>query len=120
MFYCLVVGSRSFNDYSLLSTTLDKLLANHTDITIVSGHAKCADTLAERYAKDHQYSLKIFHADWSIGNSAGYVRNEQMHKHIAQFPSRGCVAFWDGISRGTQHNFELVKRFDTPLRIIKF
>lgn len=120
MFYCLVVGSRTFNNYQLLSNTLDKLLKNHKDITIISGGARGADTLAERYAKERSYTLKIFPADWSLGKSAGYIRNKTMHEFIAQFPNRGCVAFWDGISRGTQHNFELVKTYNTQLRIVKF
>lgn len=120
MFYCLVIGSRTFNDYSLMYATLDKMLINYTDITIVSGGASGADALAERYAKDKGYALKVFPADWSLGKSAGYQRNTQMHQYIAQFPHRGCIAFWDGISRGTQHNFKLAEQLGNQIRIYKF
>lgn len=47
MFYCLVIGSRGFDNYPLLKSELDKLLVNHHSVTIVSGCAKGADTLAE-------------------------------------------------------------------------
>lgn len=120
-FYLLVAGSRSFNNYSLLKEKLDYLLKNQIskEIHIVSGGAKGTDTLAERYAREKGYQLHIFPADWnSFGKSAGYLRNKQMHEFISKFPERGCVCFWDGASRGTQHNFELCKTYGTPLRKI--
>ncbi len=121
-FYLLVAGSRGFNDYPLLKEKLDYLLQNQSgkEIHIVSGGAKGADTLAEWYAKERGYQMHVFPADWNIGKSAGYIRNKQMHQFISQFPKRGCVCFWDGESKGTQHNFELCKTFGTPLRIISF
>jgi len=120
-FICLVAGSRSFNDYELLSQTLDNLLSNQPKVAIVSGGARGADSLAERYAKEHNLPLKVFPADWNrFGKSAGYKRNRQMHEFIAQFKNRGCVCFWDGQSRGTAHNFELCKEFNNPLRIKRF
>ena len=121
MFYCLVVGSRTFNDYSLMCNVLDHLLQNHKDIVIVSGGAKGADTLAERYAKEHGYALTIFKADWNkYGKRAGFLRNEEMHKHIAKYKDKGVVAFWDGSSKGTAHNFELVLKYNNPIRIYNY
>jgi uncharacterized protein YeaO (DUF488 family) len=121
-FYLLIAGSRSFNNYPLLKEKLDYLLQNQRDkeIHIVSGGAKGADTLAKWYAKERGYQMHVFPADWSIGKSAGYRRNETMHKFIAQFEHRGCVCFWDGESKGTAHNFKLCEIFNTPLRIVRF
>lgn len=120
MFYCLVAGSRTFTDYPLLSYKLDTLLANQTDVTIISGGAFGADALAIRYAKEHGYPYKIFKAQWDLyGKAAGFKRNEQMHRYIAQFPNRGCVCFWNGTSKGTAHNFKLAEQYKTPLRIVK-
>lgn len=121
-FFCLVVGSRTFEDYSLMEQKLDKLLSAYQNrhIVIVSGGAKGADTLALEYAERHGYSTKVFLADWSKGNSAGYIRNRQMHEYLAKQKNRGCVAFWNGVSRGTAHNFKLCEEFNTPLRIIRF
>lgn len=120
-FYCLVVGSRSFSNYKLLSDKLDSLLRNYQNIVIVSGGANGADALAERYANEHGYETKIFPADWAqFGKRAGYIRNAQMHEFISKFANRGCVAFWDGQSRGTQHSFALAQEYSNPLRIIQF
>lgn len=120
-FFCLVVGSRTFNDYDLLCNKLDHLLQNQDKIVIVSGGAKGADSLAERYAKEHNYELIIFPAKWDeLGKRAGYVRNTEMHEFISHFSKRGCVAFWDGKSKGTKHNFDLAKKHNTTIKTIRF
>lgn len=122
-FYLLIAGSRTFNDYELLKERCDFFLQNQKGtIHIVSGGAKGADTLAERYAKERGYELHVFPADWNTyGNSAGYIRNEEMHKFIAKASyKKGVVCFWDGQSKGTAHNFELSKKYNNPLRVVKF
>ena len=64
MFYCLVAGSRTFNDYALLKNKLDAILSNHAPyVTIVSGGAKGADALAEQSADECGYEKKIFFAN---------------------------------------------------------
>lgn len=121
LFYCLVVGSRTFKDYDFLSSKLDSLLKNQDKVTIVSGGAYGADSLAEKYALDNDLPLVLFRANWDRdGNAAGFKRNARMHEYISQFEKRGCVAFWDGISKGTKHNFDLAKKYNTPLKIIRF
>lgn len=122
-FYCLVVGSRTFDNYQLMCEALDHLLQNKKYIVIVSGGAKGADTLAERYANEHGHRLKVFKADWNkYGKSAGYRRNEQMHLYISAHSDkdRGVVAFWDGNSKGTAQNFELAVRYNNPIRIYNY
>lgn len=122
MFYVLVAGSRTFNDYDMMLQQLDHLLQHHApNVVIVSGGAKGADSLAEHYANEKGYRNHIMPAQWDLyGKSAGYRRNEEMHQYIARFPNRGVVCFWDGESRGTAHNFELCKQYDSPLRIVQF
>lgn len=118
-FFCLVVGSRSFEDYSLLCTKLDALLTNQSNVVIVSGGSNGADALAEKYAYEHNYQVIVFPAEWEkLGKRAGYIRNVTMHKFISHFEKRGCVAFWDGKSKGTQHSFELARLYHTPIRTV--
>ena len=120
MFYCLVVGSRTFTDYSLMCEKLDKLLSRYNSlcvpICIVSGGARGADALAERYAKEHNYQLEVFHADWNkYGKSAGIRRNKQMAE-VAD----ALVAFWDGKSRGTKNMIEQMRRLKKPVKIVYY
>ena len=121
MKYVLVVGSRTFRDYEQLAEVLDRVAQGYEKITIVSGGAQGADALAKRYAKEKGYGYKEFPAEWDkYGKSAGYKRNEQMHEYIAQFDDRKVVAFWDGVSKGTQHSFDLAKKYNNELEVIKF
>ena len=120
-FHCLVVGSRGFNDYSLMCHKLDTFLANHKDPVIVSGGARGADTLAERYADERGLRKVVMKAEWDrYGEKAGYIRNREMHKYISRAKKRGVVAFWDGNSPGTRSNFSLAKEYGNDIRVVKY
>lgn len=117
-FALLIAGSRSFDDYSILTKMVNKALAQHKEdnVIIVEGGASGADSLARRYANEHQIELKEMPADWdNHGKAAGFIRNKQMHEYIAEFSKRGCLCFWDGESRGTKQNFDLAKEYHTQL-----
>ena len=112
----IVAGSREFTDYEKLRTTLDRLLSRYeiSEIEIVSGGARGADTLGERYAEEKGCPVHVFPADWEqFGKAAGYRRNVQMAEY-----ADACVAFWDGKSRGTKHMIDISKRYDLDLRVI--
>lgn len=105
MFKLIVAGGRDFNDYDLLKSKLDKLLSNKTHVEIVSGKARGADSLGEKYAKEKGYKIKEFPADWGkYGRAAGYIRNKEMAEY-----ADGCLCFWDGKSKGTKHMIDLVE-----------
>ena len=71
---------------------------NGYDITIISGGAAGADTLAERYAGNYDWPFEVYWADWSThGRGAGPVRNSSMVRDASIL-----IAFWDGESRGTK------------------
>lgn len=112
----IIAGSRNFNDYNSLKNKLDIILKNQKEVTIVSGTARGADRLGERYAEENHHKLEKYPAMWDIyGKKAGYMRNEEMAKF-----SDACVVFWDGKSKGTKHMIDIAKNFKLNLRIIKF
>lgn len=120
MYKCLVVGSRTITDYNLIKKHLDFLLQGKDDVEIVSGGANGVDKLAKRYAAEHNLKYRECPALWrKYGRSAGYKRNVHMHRYISQFPDRICVAFWDGISKGTQQSFDLSKQYNNEIVIVK-
>lgn len=97
----IVAGSRTFKDYDYLKEKLECLLGGlireGRHIEIVSGGAKGADTLGERYAIERGFGLRRFPAEWErFGKAAGGIRNQ----HMAWY-STHLVAFWDGLSTGT-------------------
>jgi hypothetical protein len=112
----IIAGGRNFNDYSSLKEFCDKILINQTDIEIVSGGARGADTLGERYAKERKYDVKIFLANWDkYGRSAGAIRNNLMSDY-----ADGLIAFWDGESKGTKHMIESATKKNLKVRICRY
>lgn len=45
---------------------------------------------------------------------------ENNGEYASLFQNRGCVVFWDGKSKGTKNDIELSKKYNVPLRIVKF
>lgn len=118
MLKVIIAGSRDFNNFELMEKLLDMYFQHYSasQIEIVSGGARGADRLGERYAQSHGMALKVMPADWNRdGKSAGYRRNESM----AQY-STHCIVFWDGESRGTQHMINLANQYKLALRIVRY
>lgn len=112
----IVAGGRDFDDYDLMCESLDKILEGKTDITIVSGKAKGADRLGERYAKERGYPVEEYPADWDLyGKGAGPFRNEKMAK-----VSQVLVAFWDFKSSGTKDMITRAQTHDLELHVVKY
>lgn len=105
-FRVIIAGSRDFADYHLLCEKCDRVLSRISigcHIVIVSGTARGADRLGERYARERGYELRRFPADWqTYGKQAGYLRNRQMSENADVL-----IAFWDGQSRGTKSMIDL-------------
>ena len=121
MFACLVAGSRCFEDVVLLFDKLDYFLQRQEEVLIVHGGAQGADSIADQYAEYRGFEAKVFLPDWEgLGKKAGFVRNKEMIDFVSKYPSKGCVVFWDGESKGTAHTINLVKEYGIPLRVIKF
>ena len=106
MFRVIIAGTRDFQDYELLREYADFKLSNITgDIEIISGGARGADALGERYARERGYQVKRFPADWKqYGKAAGPKRNEAMAKY-----ADALLAYWNGRSPGTQNMIDLAK-----------
>lgn len=98
MLRIIIAGSREFNDYERLKSALDNyLFYNEKEVQIVSGGARGADALGERYAKERNFDLKVFKADWLLhARSAGVIRNTLMSDNADVL-----IAFWNGSSKGT-------------------
>lgn len=126
-----IIGSRSFQDYKLLCETLKPYQNKITEI--ISGGAQGADELGARWCKEFlKKEPIIFEAKWDDFNAkncligknskgefyntlAGFNRNTDIIK------SADCIiAFWDGISRGTEDSLKKAKKMKKPCKIIKY
>ncbi|MFW6046326.1 MAG: DUF2493 domain-containing protein [Candidatus Woesearchaeota archaeon] len=102
-----IVGSRNFNNFKLLENTI---LGNFSNLeyidVIVSGGAKGADTLAEKFAEKYNIKTEIYKPDWKThGKKAGFIRNREIVDN-----SDFVIAFWNGESKGTLSTINLVRK----------
>lgn len=111
-----IVGCRTFNDYDLLCTyaTYIAVKSPHSFVTIISGGARGADSLAEQYAREYGYDTKIFKPEWDkYGKAAGFLRNGTIVANCDM-----VLAFWDGKSQGTADTIARAKKAKKPTFII--
>jgi len=129
----IVAGGRDFSDYNYLCKSLDFMLKNYkpSEILIVSGKAKGADSLGERYAGERGITVKDFKANWKDLTTqpvkirsntygeynclAGIVRNHEM----GDFASH-AVVYWDGVSTGSKDMQDYMKDQCKPVKVFSY
>ena len=106
-----IVGHRDFTDYRLFRSFVDQY---EMDIScIVSGGARGADTLAERYAKECNIPFILHPALWDVyGKSAGPRRNK-----LIVADADKMIAFLAPGSRGTANSISLARQKGIPVYI---
>jgi len=125
----IIAGSRDFNNYNLLrfkcldifrSLKAKGYNTKRGNVEIISGTARGADKLGERFSKEFGLKLKRFSADWSLGKRAGYLRNKEMARYASEDKELGAlIAFWNGKSKGTRHMINLAKKYNLTVFVIK-
>ena len=110
----IIAGSRTFNNYRLLETTLAKCPWKITQV--ISGGARGADTLGEKWARQHSVPLTVIRANWDAdGASAGYIRNTRMADK-----AETVILFWDGNSKGTRHMLDIAQYSGMRTILVRF
>jgi hypothetical protein len=137
----IIFGSRRLRNYRFVRQSLDRLLQNvHQQIVVVrSGHAKGADQLGERYAREVlRIEPEIYEALWNAitddavirirddgsryNHAAGVQRNEQMIIGRDERKATHAIAFKPDYceSKGTDDMTERCRRHGVLLKIVKF
>lgn len=116
MFKVVIAGSRSFNDYEKLKSFCDSVLSNKEDVEIVSGCCiRGADRFGELYAKEKNFCLTLFPADWGKYNkSAGVIRNKEMADY-----ADALIVFWDGVSKGTENMIKMAEKKNLSIKVCR-
>ncbi|OQM74911.1 DUF2493 domain-containing protein [Manganibacter manganicus] len=121
----LACGGREYRDYRRLSSVLDNLCHERgwivgspdglwmPNVTVISGMARGADTLAVDWATDNFCPTLKFYADWDThGKAAGPIRNQQMIDEgkpdlVVAFPGGRGTA--DMVRRSRKAGIEVVE-----------
>lgn len=134
----IIAGGREFNDYELLRKTLNEYFESTLNvkaselpleieqeslrIEIISGGAKGADSLGEKYAEEYGIPVVRYPADWKkYGRAAGPKRNEEMARAAATDGISGVLfAFWNGTSSGTANMIKTAEKFKLDVKIVLY
>ena len=114
----IIAGGRDFDDYEMLDKRVRAIIYDlpQEEIEIVSGGARGADALGERFADAHDLAMVRFPADWDKhGKAAGHIRNAQMADYGTHL-----IAFWDEVSRGTKNMIENARKRGLQVRVITY
>lgn len=112
-----IVGGRDFNNYDILKNTLQNFIeSGNLPSAIVSGGAKGADSLAEKFASEFNLEMIVFQPDYKrFGRGATSIRNTQIIEN-----SDIVFAFWDGKSKGTLDSINKSKKMEKLLFIVNY
>lgn len=115
----IIAGSRDFQDYEFLRDSLafffDLKEVDPKDLIIISGGARGADALGERFAKELNIPVEVFPADWDLhGKAAGPIRNQQMAEYADYL-----IAFRKNESKGTTNMINCMKKLNKPSMVFE-
>lgn len=116
MFRLLITGSRTWSDVAVIEREF-AVVAEHegSDVVLVSGGAKGADTLCEQVAERYGWVVERHLPDWSVGKRAGFDRNRLMVDLGADY----CLAFILDDSAGASQCSRIAKEAKIPTKRIK-
>lgn len=106
----IIAGSREITDYDQVKQAVEDCGWNIT--SVVSGTANGVDLLGEEWATINGIVVERFPANWSLGKSAGHIRNLKMAKC-----SEALIAVWDGKSQGTKNMILTALQKDLQIHI---
>ena len=111
-----IIGSRGFDDYAFMLQKIHELIDINVLHTTVSGGAKGADNLAERFADDYDLKKVIFKPEYQRhGRAATFIRNR-----LIVDTADVLIAFWDGKSTGTKYTIDYAKKQQKLVHICQF
>lgn len=113
MYKVAIVGSRRFTDYELMKKVLDPQLDNIA--LIISGGAKGADTLAQKYAQENGIPIHIYYPKYSEFGKRAPLRRNVVIANLAE----KMIAFAYPDSRGTRHVVSKMKQLNKPVVVVE-
>lgn len=130
-----IIGSRDFNDYDLLKSTIIKYFSNESGFTfdeVISGAAAGADSLGAKYSKEYGIKLMEYKAEWdNLEAKPCIIKTNKYGKKYNALAGHNrnsliindadlILAFWDGKSTGTKDSLTKAKNLKKPTFIIYF
>lgn len=115
MMRLIIAGSRDFRDKAKLFRIVDMYLMEFGEVTIISGGARGADRLGERYSKARGLgNPDVFMADWdNLGKPAGNIRNGEM-----AISADRAIVFMKNNSSGSKDMINKMRKLKKPVQVV--
>lgn len=108
-----IIGSRDFNDYATLKLFTMKSVNINLISSIVSGGARGADQLGEKFAEEFKLNKIVIKPDWDRhGKIAGFLRNQDIIDNADV-----VVAFLVNKSKGTLDSINKARKKGIPVHV---
>lgn len=123
-FYLLVSGTRDMKSRykPTILAHLEAVRRKYPNLILVHGDADGVDRFSAAWARQHGLRLVGYPPDWSRGNRAALVRNEEMAQRVARKQAAGhktgCLAFPGPRSRGTHHQVRTNKNYNITTKVV--
>lgn len=107
----IIAGSRNYTDRDEFMAHMGEIMVQYRpmldeNIVVISGGARGVDKLGEYWADFHGYEILEFIPEWDkYGRRAGFIRNAQMAENADVL-----IAFWDGVSKGTENMINIARK----------
>lgn len=118
-----IMGSREVTEENFphAASQIKRICERSTGI-LLSGGARGADSLAEKYAKFYRKPFKkmpVENFEWErLGKRAGIMRNEHMALYLKQYGGCAFIFIVEG-SHGAKNMIEQCERYEIPHKIIQ-
>lgn len=109
----IIAGTRTVTDPTIVVAAIGAAPFQITEI--VSGCARGVDTIALWLGQQWGVPCRMFPAQWSLGNKAGPLRNQQMADY-----ADALIAIWDGVSRGTADMISRAQAKRMPVHVHRY
>lgn len=107
-----VIGSRTITDEESVFQVLNSYKSEIS--VLITGGAVGIDQIAEKWALNIGIPTIIYIPDWNkYGKSAGIIRNKLIANDCDQ-----CLAFWDGLSKGTKSTIDMCVKLGKRTHVI--
>lgn len=107
----LVCGSRHWDDIETIARVLEGLPKH--GVTIIHGAARGADMIAGEVARQLDWNVREYPAQWDKhGKAAGLIRNQVMldREHLRDSPIDLCIAFHNELDKQEGGTYDMVRR----------
>lgn len=130
----IIAGARTFKDYEVMDEYVNQFHDTYGITQVVSGTARGADILGEKWAANNRIPVKRMEAFWNdvegkderyvkenkfgklYYTKAGIERNERMAEY-----ADGCIVFlhYESENRGSNNMISTALNHDLPTAVIK-